>query len=86
MDDLRFVAIGEIGLDFFIPDPNVERQNTVYQAQLRIAREFDLPVLMHVRKSQDQVRSAAARAGVRGIAHAFNGSPDQARAYVDSGF
>ena len=86
MDDPRFVAIGEIGLDFFIPDPNVERQNAVYQAQLRIAREFDLPVLMHVRKSQDQVRSAAAKAGVRGIAHAFNGSPDQARAYVDSGF
>lgn len=86
MEDPCFVAIGEIGLDFFIPDPNVERQNAVYQAQLRIAREFDLPVLMHVRKSQDQVRSAAAKAGVRGIAHAFNGSPDQARAYVDSGF
>jgi len=86
MDDPRFVAIGEIGLDFFIPDPNVERQNAVFQAQLRIAREFDLPVLMHVRKSQDQVRSAAAKAGVRGIAHAFNGSPDQARRYVDSGF
>ncbi|WP_199031793.1 TatD family hydrolase [Ralstonia sp. ASV6] len=86
MDDPRFVAIGEIGLDFFIPNPNVERQNAVYQAQLRIAREFDLPVLMHVRKSQDQVRSAAAKAGVHGIAHAFNGSPDQARSYVDSGF
>ncbi len=87
MDDPRFVAIGEIGLDFFIPDPQVERQNAVYQAQLKIAREFDLPVLLHVRKSQDQVRSAAARAGVRrGIAHAFNGSDDQARHYVDTGF
>ena len=87
MDDPRFVAIGEIGLDFFIPDPDVARQNAVYQAQLRIAREFDLPVLMHVRKSQDQVRSAAAKAGVRrGIAHAFNGSPDQARHFAESGF
>jgi TatD DNase family protein len=42
---------------------------------------------MHVRKSQDQVRSAAAKAGVRrGIAHAFNGSPDQARHFAESGF
>ncbi|MCO5398127.1 TatD family hydrolase [Ralstonia soli] len=86
MDDPRFVAIGEIGLDFFIPNFDVERQNAVFRAQLRIAREFDLPVLMHVRKSQDQVRSAAAKAGVRGIAHAFNGSPDQAHHFVDSGF
>ena len=85
MDDPRFVAIGEIGLDFFIPDPNVERQNAVFQAQLRIAQEFDLPVLMHVRKSQDQVGSAAIKAGVRGIAHAFNGSPEQARRFVDAG-
>lgn len=86
MDDPRFVAIGEIGLDFFIPDPDVERQNAVLRAQLRIAREFDLPVLMHVRKSQDQVGSAAIKAGVRGIAHAFNGSPEQARRFVDAGF
>ncbi|NWK44148.1 TatD family hydrolase [Ralstonia pickettii] len=86
MDDPRFVAIGEIGLDFFIPDYDVERQTAVFRAQLRIAREFDLPVLMHVRKSQDQVCSAAGKAGVRGIAHAFNGSPDQAHRFVDSGF
>ena len=58
----------------------------MFRAQLRIAREFDLPVLMHVRKSQDQVQSAAAKAGVRGIAHAFNGSPEQAYRFVDSGF
>ncbi|GCB02958.1 TatD family hydrolase [Ralstonia sp. SET104] len=86
MDDPRFVAVGEIGLDFFIPNHDVERQNAVFRAQLRIAREFDLPVLMHVRKSQDQVRSAAAKAGVRGIAHAFNGSPEQAHRFVDAGF
>ena len=86
MDDPRFVAVGEIGLDFFIPDYDVARQTAVFRAQLRIAREFDLPVLMHVRKSQDQVHSAAAKAGVRGIAHAFNGSPEQAHRFVDSGF
>lgn len=86
MDDPRFVAVGEIGLDFFIPNYDIEQQNAVFRAQLRIAREFDLPVLMHVRKSQDQVQSAAAKAGVRGIAHAFNGSPEQAHRFVDSGF
>ena len=79
MDDPGFVAIGEIGLDFFIPmlcEPAMrEKQVFFFREQLRIARDFGLPILTHVRKSQDQVLKHARQiepAG--GIAHAFNGS------------
>lgn len=92
LPDPLFVAIGEIGLDFFVADADRERQTTFYQAQLRLAREFDLPVLLHVRKSQDALLAGLRRAGfgtpgaAAGIAHAFNGSPQQAQAFVDLGF
>ena len=91
MDDPRFVALGEIGLDFFIPmlaEPVMrDKQIHFFREQLRIARDFALPVLTHVRKSQDQVLKHARQippAG--GIAHAFNGSFQQAQGYIDIGF
>jgi TatD DNase family protein len=91
MADPRFVAIGEIGLDFFIPmltEPAMrDKQDHFFRAQLRIAREFGLPVLMHVRRSQDQVLKHVRQirpAG--GIAHAFNGSFQQAQVFIDLGF
>jgi TatD DNase family protein len=91
LGDPRFVAIGEIGLDFFIPmlcEPAMrEKQERFLRAQLRIARDFDLPVLTHVRRSQDQVLKHVRQirpAG--GIAHAFNGSFQQAQAFIDVGF
>lgn len=91
MDDPRFVAIGEIGLDFFIPmlcEPEMrEKQVFFLREQLKIARDFDLPVLCHVRKSQDQVLKHVRQVGPSGgIAHAFNGSFQQAQAYIDAGF
>jgi len=91
MSDPRFVGIGEIGLDFFVPalcEPAmVEKQVHFLRAQLRIARDFDLPVLTHVRRSQDQVLKHVRQMGVRrGIAHAFNGSFQQAQAFIDLGF
>ncbi|CUI09344.1 TatD family hydrolase [Massilia antarctica] len=91
MADPNFVAIGEIGLDFFIPmlcEPAMrEKQEHFFREQLRIARDVGLPVLMHVRRSQDQVLKHVRQirpAG--GIAHAFNGSFQQAQVYIDLGF
>ncbi|WP_420225159.1 TatD family hydrolase [Pigmentiphaga litoralis] len=91
LPDPRFVAIGEIGLDFFIPEiaQGVERdkQERFYAAQLKLAAEFDLPVLLHVRRSQDILLKYLRRIPVRGgIGHAFNGSAQQARAFIDLGF
>ncbi|WP_296654983.1 TatD family hydrolase [Paraburkholderia sp.] len=86
LDDPRFVGIGEIGLDYFVPELDDARQQHFYDAQLKLAREFDLPAICHVRKSQDQVLKGLRRNGVhRGIAHAFNGSFQQANAFIDHG-
>jgi TatD DNase family protein len=86
LDDPRFVGIGEVGLDYFVPGLDDARQQSFYQAQLRMARDFDLPVLCHVRKSQDRVLGGLRRFNVRrGIAHAFNGSFQQAEAYLAQG-
>lgn len=90
MDDPRFVAIGEIGLDFFIPllcEPAMrDKQERFFREQLRIARDFGLPVLTHVRRSQDQVLKHLRQiAPGGGIAHAFNGSDQQAAAFVKLG-
>ncbi len=91
MDDERFVAIGEIGLDFFVPQlmkPAMrDKQEHFYREQLKIARDFDLPVLLHVRRSQDIILKHLRRIGVPGgIAHAFNGSFQQAQHFIDLGF
>jgi TatD DNase family protein len=91
MDDPRFVAIGEIGLDFFVPglvdSPLREKQEHFYSEQLKIARDFELPVLLHVRRSQDMILKYLRRIKVAGgIAHAFNGSFQQAATFIDLGF
>ncbi len=86
LSDPRFVAIGEIGLDHFVPGLDRERQMHFYVEQLRLAREVDLPVLLHLRRAQDPVLKQLRRLGVRqGIAHAFNGSQQQADALIDQG-
>ena len=93
--DPRLVAVGEIGLDFFVPDlctPAMrEKQEFFYRAQLELARKHDLPVVLHVRRSADRLLKylrAAGQGGYRwrGIAHAFNGSDAQAQHFVELGF
>lgn len=91
ISDARFVAIGEIGLDFFVPGlaagPLREKQEYFYSEQLKIARDFCLPVLLHVRRSQDSILKYLRRIPVPGgIAHAFNGSFQQAETFIDLGF
>lgn len=90
MADPRFVAIGEIGLDFFIPllcEPAMrDKQERFFKEQLRIARDFGLPVLTHVRRSQDQVLKYLRQVTPPGgIAHAFNGSLQQANTFIKLG-
>lgn len=86
-DDPRLVAVGEIGLDHFVPDLDRERQFRFYEAQLRMASAVELPVVLHVRRSADALLKGLRRTPVRGgIAHAFNGSHQQACAFVQQGF
>ena len=85
-DDPRLVAVGEIGLDYFVPGLDGPRQELFYREQLALARRYQLPVLLHVRRSADQLLKQLRRAGVGGIAHAFNGSAQQAAEFVRLGF
>lgn len=83
----RPLAIGEIGLDYYIKDADQQRQRTLFESQLAIAAEFQLPVLLHCRKAHDHVLAALRRFKLRGgIAHAFNGSLQQAHQYLELGF
>ena len=85
--DARLVAVGEIGLDHFVPGLDLARQARFYVAQLALAKAFDLPVILHVRKSADTLLKHLRATPVRGgIAHAFNGSEQQALAFVALGF
>ncbi len=91
MEDPRFVGIGEIGLDFHAPVTCLDAQSWWYDAQLRLAREFGLAVLLHLRRAQDMVLAGLRRhrwgdGGPGGIAHAFNGSRQQAETFIRLGF
>lgn len=86
-NDPRLVAVGEIGLDYFVPGLDNERQQRLYRAQLLLARRLDLPVILHVRRSADHLLKALREVRVPGgIAHAFNGSAQQAQAFIALGF
>lgn len=86
-DDPRLVAVGEIGIDGFVPGLNPLLQERYFTAQLKLARDAGLPVLLHVRRSVDLVLKGLRRVDVPGgIAHAFNGSQAQAMQFVQRGF
>lgn len=81
------LALGEIGLDFYVAESDPLRQEFFLVEQLKLAREFNLPVLLHVRRSVDAVLKQLRRIAVPGgIAHAFNGSRQQAETFIGLGF
>jgi TatD DNase family protein len=85
-DDPRLVAVGEIGLDHFVPGLDRARQEFFYREQLRLARRHGLPVVLHVRRSADRLLRHLRELPVGGIAHAFNGSEQQANEFIRLGF
>lgn len=85
--DARLVAVGEIGLDWFVSGHDRQRQERFYIAQLKLARDAGLPAILHVRRSADGLLAGLRRVEVAGgIAHAFNGSAQQATAFVERGW
>lgn len=74
------VAVGECGLDYFVEDLDQTQQQFYFDGQLALARDFDLPVIVHARRAVDAVIAAIKRVGgLRGVIHSFAGSPEQAR-------
>lgn len=84
----EIVAVGECGLDLFIDDPQIEDQQSLLDAQLSLAKRYNLPVVLHVRRAVDLVLKALRRHQLArgGIAHAFSGSVQQALQLHDLGF
>jgi TatD DNase family protein len=90
-DDPRLVAVGEIGLDGFVPEMNTPeafaKQTHFFEAQLQLAQRHQLPVILHVRRSADGLLKGLRQFPVAGgIAHAFNGSLQQAKLFIEMGF
>jgi len=86
LNNPKFLGIGEIGLDG-ISDIDFKQQIFIYEQQLKLAKQFDLPVFLHIRKAQDQVLKYLRQYDItKGIAHAFNGSFQQANNYINQGF
>jgi TatD DNase family protein len=87
LSDSRFVGIGEIGLDYFVEGLDPHKQESFFHAQLDLAQKYHLPVILHVRRSQDAILKALRRRKLSGgIAHAFNGSFQQAGQFIELGF
>ena len=87
LSDSRFVGVGEIGLDYFVEDLDPHKQEFFFNAQLDLAQKYQLPVILHVRRSQDAILKALRRRNIAGgIAHAFNGSFQQAEQFIELGF
>lgn len=84
----QLCAVGEIGLDYFIESLDRERQQTLFEAQLQLAADFNLPPLIHVRRSHAAVVATLKRFKLKraGIIHAFAGSKEEAREYIKLGF
>ena len=83
----RPLAVGECGLDFYVEGLDVDSQQQYFDAQLRLAREFELPVIVHARRAVDAVIAAIRRiGGLRGVIHSFPGSKEQAAQLHELGF
>ncbi|RPE81791.1 TatD family hydrolase [Vulcaniibacterium tengchongense] len=83
----RPCALGECGLDYFVEDLDRARQMRFFEAQLRLAREYGLPVIVHARRAVDATIAAIRKVGgLRGVVHSFSGSEEQARQLWREGF
>lgn len=81
-------AVGEIGLDLFVPDADLEQQLAFLRPQLELAAKYDLPLILHVRKAHDQMLKELRRLqlGAGGVVHAYSGSEQQAAQYIKLGY
>ncbi|KLU16946.1 MULTISPECIES: TatD family hydrolase [Xenorhabdus] len=86
--EAKCVAVGEIGLDLYMPDPQFEKQKSMLEVQLKLAKQHDLPVILHSRKSHDQLAAILRKHKLprTGVIHGFAGSLSQAQAFIRLGF
>ena len=87
LDGHGAIAVGEIGLDFYVDGLDPARQREVFVRQLAIAKDHDLPVIVHARRAfEETIHTLRRVGGLRGVVHSFSGSEEQARQLFDLGF
>jgi TatD DNase family protein len=87
LSDQRAVAVGEIGLDYFVDGLDRQQQQDYFLSQLELARDFALPVIVHARRALEEVSLQLRKiGGLRGVVHSFSGSEEQARQLWKLGF
>ncbi|MBK0098231.1 TatD family hydrolase [Erwinia sp. S63] len=86
--DSKRVAIGEIGLDLYMQDAQFDKQTRLLDAQLKLAKKYDLPVILHSRRTHDQLALHLRRHDLprRGVVHGFAGSQQQAERFIQLGY
>ena len=83
----KMVAVGEIGLDYYWPEPDRDIQKAVFEKQLELAKELDLPVIIHSRDAaEDTIEILKKHPGLRGVIHCFSGSVETAKIFLKMGF
>ena len=84
----KLVAVGEIGLDLYRDDPQFDRQQALLEAQLRLAKRYDLPVILHSRRTHDKLAMLLKKHALprTGVIHGFAGSLQQAERFVQLGY
>lgn len=81
------VAVGECGLDFYIQNPDRQQQLGLFEAQLSLAQKYQLPVIIHARKSvEEAINSLRNFPNINGVFHSYSGSEQQADRLIEMGF
>ena len=86
LKDDKIVAIGEIGLDYFYTKENKEEQIKLFETQLKLAQEYNLPVIVHSREATKDTIDILKKYKVKGVIHSFSGSIETANEYIKMGF
>jgi len=82
----KIIAIGEIGLDYYYTKENKEEQINLFESQLKIAEDFNIPVIIHSRDATLDTLNILKKYKVKGIIHSFSGSLETAKEYIKLGY
>ena len=82
----KIIGVGEIGLDYYHNDTNIERQKEYFEKQIMIAKKFNLPIVVHAREATEDTYEIIKKYDVKGVMHCYSGSLEMAKLYMEHGF
>lgn len=82
----KIIGIGEIGLDYYHNDTNIDRQKEFFEKQIMIAKKFNLPIVVHIREATEDTYEILKKYDVKGVLHCYSGSLEMAKLYIEKGY